>query len=130
MTNTVQQQMRVVIEEGIRGWFESCFKDDKQPVDSLTDYPLTRKTARVVYRTAYPYLVIQDCFLRNYPNIQYLDTRTLQKWVNYHWKYASLELAEDFGDTQLVPLTADMQSNREDIRNSMKAQGYRLIDKL
>lgn len=121
-----QEQMTKAIQVGIKGFVAGSFGGAKQPTDSLTGYPLTLETSRVYYYAAYAYSSIEDAFLESVGYPQELNSRQLQAWVNYHWQYARLELAEDFSDIH-IPVTDDMLERRQGIRESMNAIGYKLV---
>mgnify|MGYP001561843274 CR=1 FL=1 len=121
----IREQMRKVIQVGIDGWIAAQFSAGEQPTDSLTEYPLTPDTVMVYYHSIYPYQTIEDAFLASIGNVRKLDNQMVQAWINYHWQYAHLELAERF-DVPVIPLTDDMQERREQLRQGLYEQGYKL----
>ncbi len=122
MTN-LREHLRTVIEQGIDGWLDACFTGKHQAVDSITGYPLTRETALVMYKSDAPYRTIEDAFVA----FTYLDApitpELIQAWIEYHWQYARLELAENFGDVSL-PMTDEMEARREELREDLVGRGY------
>ena len=126
MTN-IREQMLEVIQSGIDGWIAAQFKGDHQPVDSITGYPLTLETARVYYRATIPYSQLERAYLEHVGGITEFTPQQMQGWVNYHWMYAYLELAEDFGDMVALPITDDMLARRDNIRQQMMAQGFKQV---
>ena len=125
MTN-IREQMRQVIQSGIDGWIEAQFAGDNQPTDSLTDYPLQRDMTIVYYHSQYPYQTIENAFLEALGNVKELDNQQLQAWIEYHWQYAYLELAERF-EVPIVELSEDMLERREQLRQEMIGQGYKPV---
>lgn len=125
MTN-IREQMRQVIQQGIEGWIEAQFAGDNQPTDSLTNYPLQRDMTIVYYRSQYSYQSIEDAYLQAVGDVEKLDNQQLQVWIDYHWQYAYLELAERF-EVPIVELTENMQARREQIRQGMIGQGYKQV---
>lgn len=123
-----QEQMRKSVESGIEGFIAGNFSMGIQPTDSLTGHPLTLETSRVYYYAAYAYSSIEDAFLESVGYPQELNSRQLQAWVNYHWQYARLELAEDFSDIH-ISVTGDMLERRNGIRESMSTLGYKVANK-
>lgn len=126
MTN-LRQQMRDAVQAGIDGWLAVCFSGDYVPTDSITEYPLTPDTARIYYHSSMPYSAIEDGFISQMGNVHELNAEQLQAWINYHWQYARVELAEDFSQMPIVPITPDMETRRNDIRLQMAGQGYKLV---
>lgn len=123
---SIHEQMRQVIQPGIDGWIESMFANDNQPTDSIsTYYPLTRDKARVYYHSSLPYAALVKEFLESMGDVNELDPTQLQAWVNYHWQYARLELAEDFSDVQFKSLSPDMERRRNELRQEMTEKGYK-----
>ncbi len=120
--------MLEVIQAGIDGWIAAQFKGDHQPVDSITGYPLTVGTARVYYRATIPYSQLERAYLEQVGGVNEFTPQQMQGWVNYHWMYAYLELAEDFSDMKALPITDDMLARRENIRQQMIDFGFRLVE--
>lgn len=126
MTN-IRQQMREAVQSGIDGWLDACFTGHNNPTDALTGYPLTRDTARVVYRSQKAYMAIEDEFLEGItPTTQY-DTKFFQAWINYHWHYAHLELAENYEHMVMPVVTEEMLERRQILREELIGRGYQLV---
>lgn len=121
----IKEQMRKVIQSGIEGWIEAQFSGTIQPVDSLTDYPLQRDAVIVYYHSMYPYQSIEDAFLAQTSEAKW-NTQLMQTWIEYHWQYAYLELAERF-DVPVIELTEDMQTRRQQLRQEMIGQDYKQV---
>lgn len=126
MTN-LREQMRGVIQDGINGWLDACFGGDKAPLDSITGYPLTRETSRIYYHASYSYTTLENTFLEGMGDVCELNANDLQRWVNYHWNFARVELSEDFSGFKGYPVTEDMELRRRSFRETLYMQGYRKV---
>lgn len=125
----IREQMRQVIQSGIEGWIDAQFSGDNQPTDSINSYyPLQRDMVIVYYHSQYPYQLIEDAYLQALGDTKELDNQQLQAWIEYHWQYAYLELAERF-DIPVIELTEDMQERRKQLRDEILERGYKLVDK-
>lgn len=122
----IRQAMRQVIQDGIDGWLDACFSNKDSARDAITGFLLTRDTARVVYRSKQPYQSIEDEFLEGVDPATKTDTRFFQAWINYHWHYAHLELAENYEHMTMPLITEDMLIRREQLRTEIFGQGYNL----
>lgn len=122
----IREQMLEVIQSGIEGWVTAQFKGDHQSVDSITGYPLTIETARIYYRATIPYSAIERGYLEQVGGIIEFTPDEMQGWINYHWKYVYLELAEDFSNVRPL-VTGDMLERRESIRQAMFGLGYKQV---
>lgn len=122
----LRAQLRRAVQAGIDGWLAACFSGAFAPIDSLTDYPLIPETARIYYHSSMPYRAIEDAYIEQMGVVQALNDEQLQMWINYHWQYARVELAEDFSAVPPMPITADMEARREQMRQSLYARGYQL----
>lgn len=121
----IRQQMQDVIQQGIDAWVMTQFSGNRQPVDSITGYPLTLDTARVYYRATVPYSAIERGYLEQVGGITEFTPQEMQEWAAYHWQYAHLELAEDFSAVKPV-VTQEMLERRQQLRDEMIDRGYKL----
>ncbi len=125
MTN-IREQMKQVIQSGIDGWVMAQFGGDKQPVDSITRYPLTLNTVRVYYRATMPYSAIEYAYLESVGGVTEFTPSEMQEWANYHWQYAHLELAEDFSNVK-PKVTDAILERRQQVRDEITTKGYKLV---
>lgn len=118
---TTKDWMQWAVNEGVNGFVEASFAGGRQPLDTVTGYPLTPDITRVRYIFQYPYQTLEDTFLKH---VQWADDyepsiNELQDWTRYFWQYVKLELVENFSD--ILPVSEWVF---EKTRREMEAMGY------